>query len=195
MVMVDMDGALRAEYGVVRAGLVQPMLMRRKRMRKTLRTGRMAMLRAVMIFLSDLTRPKRRMTRRARRTRTTPVDLLVTAVETRLMMTTKASRMLHGLVMKGRNQWQKALTTSSMVKRTVKARLKRSTRRARSDLSSLLSPVRSSCAASDGYGAMAAPVSERCWLETLPVLDCWSTFVRSWDSMMVKMKFWQAVGG
>jgi len=73
-------------------------------MRSTLKTGSIAMVSAVMIFLKDRIRPKRRMTRRARRARTMPVGLLVAAAAATLMTTTMVSRMLHGLVTKGRNQ-------------------------------------------------------------------------------------------
>ena len=54
---------------------------------------------------AHLTRPKMRMTRRARRTRTTPVGWLVTTVERRDVMTMTASSMLQPLVTKARNQW------------------------------------------------------------------------------------------
>mmetsp|Transcript_37886 Transcript_37886/g.100823 ORF Transcript_37886/g.100823 Transcript_37886/m.100823 type:complete len:221 (-) Transcript_37886:414-1076(-) len=95
------------------------MLMRRKRMRKTLSTGTMELLRAWMIFLRDLTRPKRRMTRRARRMRTMPVGWLVTIRERIDMVTMKTSSQFQGSTMKGLHQWQNMLMASSAVKTSV----------------------------------------------------------------------------
>ena len=60
-------------------------------MTKTLTTGTMARERAEMILRREWKRPKRRMTRRARRTRTKPVGSLVTTMERRDMMTMKES--------------------------------------------------------------------------------------------------------
>ena len=62
-----------------------------KRMMKTLRTGTMARARAEKILRRDRRRPKRRSTRRARMTRTTPVGSLVRTRETRDMLTTNMS--------------------------------------------------------------------------------------------------------
>ena len=73
-------------------------------MRNTFRTGSMAIVRAEMIFLSDLTRPKSRMTRRARRIRTMPVGSLVMTVEMRLIVMMKVSSMFHAFLINGRNQ-------------------------------------------------------------------------------------------
>ena len=76
----------------------------RKRIRNTFSTGASASDSAEIIFLSDLTRPKRRMTRRARRMRTMPVGWLVTMSDMRDMATMKASNRLQAFWMKGRNQ-------------------------------------------------------------------------------------------
>ena len=94
-------------------------------MRKTWQTGTMARARAERILRRDLSRPKRRSTRRARMTRTMPVGSLVRTRETRDMQTTNMSSQHHGSVTKGRNQFAKARITSSAVKMIVKNRLSR----------------------------------------------------------------------
>ena len=94
-------------------------------MRKTWQTGTMARARAERILRRDLSRPKRRSTRRARMTRTMPVGSLVRTRETRDMHTTNMSSQHHGSVTKGRNQFAKARITSSAVKMIVKNRLSR----------------------------------------------------------------------
>ena len=99
------------------------MPIRRKRMRKTLSTGASASERAEMILRSDLTRPKRRMTRRARKMRTMPVGWLVTMSDMTDMATMKVSSRLQAFWMKGWNQWENMLIASSTVKRSVKKRL------------------------------------------------------------------------
>ena len=139
-----------------------PMLMRRNRMRKTLRTGSTAAERAATIFLRDLTRPKMRMTRRARRMRTIWLELLDRTVERRLETTTIVSDRLQTLVRKGLSQLQKRLTASSAVKITVKARFMRLMRRLR------LARLGPSC----GAGL---------WLSKLSPL-------RYWDSSTVQAK-------
>ena len=93
-------------------------------MRKTWQTGTMARARAERILRRDLSRPKRRSTRRARMTRTMPVGSLVRTRETRDMHTTNMSSQHHGSVTKGRNQFAKARITSSAVKMMVKTRLR-----------------------------------------------------------------------
>ena len=80
------------------------MPMSRKRMRNTFMTGISAMDSAEMIFLSDLTRPKSLMTRRARRMRTMPVGWLVTMSDMTDMATMKVSSRLQGFWTKGWNQ-------------------------------------------------------------------------------------------
>ena len=70
----------------------------------------------------DLTRPKSRMTRRARRMRTMPVGWLVTMSDMTDMATMKASSRLQGFSKKARNQCEKALIESSTVKSSVKKR-------------------------------------------------------------------------
>ena len=70
----------------------------------------------------DLTRPKSRMTRRARRMRTMPVGWLVTMIDIIDMATMKVSSRLQGFSKKARNQWEKALIASSTVKSSVKKR-------------------------------------------------------------------------
>ena len=94
-------------------------------MRKTWQTGTMARARAERILRRDLSRPKRRSTRRARMTRTMPVGSSVRTRETRDMQTTNMSSQHHGSVTKGRNQFAKARITSSAVKMIVKNRLSR----------------------------------------------------------------------
>ena len=60
------------------ADVFLPILMRRKRIRKTLRTGMIASVMAVMILRRAWNRPNSLITRRDRRTRTKPVGSLVT---------------------------------------------------------------------------------------------------------------------
>ena len=92
-------------------------------MTKTWQTGTIARAMAKSILRRDLSRPKRRSTRRARMTRATPVGSLVTTSETRDMLTTNMSSQHHGSEMKGTNQFEKARTTSSALKMIVKKRL------------------------------------------------------------------------
>ena len=96
-------------------------------MQNTLRTGSSAIVSAVMILRSDGTRRKSRRMRKARRMRTMPVFWSGTRRGTMDMATTKASTWLHTSVMKGQNQFAKALIASSTVKTTVKSRFKLST--------------------------------------------------------------------
>ena len=98
-----------------------PMLRSRKRMRKTLNTGRTAFDRALMILRRERTLPKSRTTRSARKIRTTPDEVLVSKTESRDMATIKASKRDQPL-RNGRNQNAKALIMSSTVKKIVKAR-------------------------------------------------------------------------
>ena len=96
------------------------------RMRKTWQTGTMARARAVRILRRDLSRPKRRRTRRARMIRAMPVGSLVRTRETRDMPTTNMSSQHHISWKKGRNQDAKATAASSTVKMRVKKRFARS---------------------------------------------------------------------
>ena len=92
-------------------------------MTKTWQTGTIARAMAKSILRRDLSRPKRRSTRRARMTRATPVGSLVTTSETRDMPTTNMSSQHHGSEMNGINQYESAITTSSALKMIVKKRL------------------------------------------------------------------------
>ena len=94
-------------------------------MRKTLNTGRTAFDRALMILRRERTLPKSRTTRSARRIRTTPDEVLVAMTESRDMATMKASKRDQPF-RNGRNQFAKALIANSIVKKIVKARLRRS---------------------------------------------------------------------
>ncbi len=97
-----------------------------KRMRKAFIMGTMEAERAETIFLSALSRPKRRMTRKARMRRRMVMGMSTGPRATRDMRTTKASRRLHGLRRKGCSQCASMLTDSSAANTTVKKRLEAS---------------------------------------------------------------------
>ena len=94
-------------------------------MRKTWQTGTMARARADRILRRDLSRPKRRSTRRARMTRAMPVGSLVRTRETSDMPTTNMSSQHQGSAKKGTNHEEKATKRSSAVKIMVKKTLAR----------------------------------------------------------------------
>jgi hypothetical protein len=96
---------------------------RMKRMRKAFIMGTMEAVRAEIIFLRALRRPKRRMTRKARMRRRMVMGMSTGPRATRDMSTTKASSMLHALCRKGRSQCANMFTASSKAKTMVKKRL------------------------------------------------------------------------
>mmetsp|Transcript_48387 Transcript_48387/g.101090 ORF Transcript_48387/g.101090 Transcript_48387/m.101090 type:complete len:200 (+) Transcript_48387:2238-2837(+) len=94
-------------------------------MKKALHMGAMDAESAARIFLEELSRPKRRETRRARRERrmVTGITLSRGPRTTRDMPTTRRSKTDQLLEKKLANQWEKRLTQSSAAKTTVKPRL------------------------------------------------------------------------
>jgi hypothetical protein len=99
---------------------------RMKRMRKAFIMGTMDAVRAVIIFLSARSRPKRRMTRKARMRRRMVMGMSTGPRATSDMRTTKASSRLHGLRRNGCSQCATMLMESSTVKTAVKKRLEAS---------------------------------------------------------------------
>jgi hypothetical protein len=94
-------------------------------MKKALHMGTMEAESAARIFLEELSRPKRRETRRARRERMMVMGMTLSRGPRTMrdMPTTRRSKTDQLLEKKSANQWEKRLMQSSTVKMTVKPRL------------------------------------------------------------------------
>ena len=112
-----------------RAGPCAHMASTMSRMKKAFIIAMMEAVTAVIIVLSALMRPKRRMTRKARMSLTNQSGMLSTPCAAREMPTMKTSNQFQWLRTKRLNQLPKALKSSSTVKAKVKRRLIRASRR------------------------------------------------------------------
>ena len=104
------------------------MLMKRKRMKKTLATGGSARASAATTLRNGPSFPSSRTTRSARAMATMLAGCWGTAAETRERRSSAVSRALQGLLAKRQNQSAKAARATSSARQETKKRLRRSSR-------------------------------------------------------------------
>ena len=96
-----------------------------RRITKAFIIGTIDAVTAVIIFLSALTRPNRRMTRKARMSFTSQSGMFEIPISISDIRTMPASSQFHPLLMNCSNQFENALKTNSIVKATVNSKFSR----------------------------------------------------------------------